>query len=176
MMTSEEKKEKARTKSRDWYERNKEYVAQRQRELFSGPRRVELLEVKRHYYHAHRAETSAAQRAFRDSHPQETWTAAVRQSARLRAKDKGLPYDRSLVIETPDVCPVLGLVLDYGRKGDGRHHDNSPTLDRLIPELGYVAGNVVTISHRANRIKNDGTAEEHERIAQFIKEMCRGCS
>lgn len=34
---------------------------------------------------------------------------------------------------------------------------------------GYVPGNVEVISFRANRIKNNGTADEHERIAQWMR-------
>lgn len=36
-------------------------------------------------------------------------------------------------------------------------------------EKGYVPGNVVVMSYRANRLKNDGTAEEHEIIAAWMR-------
>ena len=39
-----------------------------------------------------------------------------------------------------------------GKKGGT---ERSPTLDRLIPELGYVPGNIAVISMKANRIKSD---------------------
>lgn len=68
----------------------------------------------------------------------------------------------------PDVCPVLGLPL---RPTSGCSDDNSPTVDRLVPELGYVPGNVAVISHRANSIKHMGTAEEHRRIADWMDRM-----
>ena len=48
--------------------------------------------------------------------------------------------------------------------------DNSPSIDRIIPELGYTKGNIQIISHRANNtIKNNGTIEEHEKIIKYIK-------
>jgi hypothetical protein len=47
--------------------------------------------------------------------------------------------------------------------------ENSVTFDRIDPSKDYISGNVVIISWRANRIKNDGTAEEHQKIADFIK-------
>jgi hypothetical protein len=46
--------------------------------------------------------------------------------------------------------------------------DTSPSLDKINPELGYVPGNVAIISYRANRIKNNGTAEEHRLIADWM--------
>lgn len=65
----------------------------------------------------------------------------------------------------PTHCPILGLELDYF--SDGRV-ENSVSFDRIDPNKGYVSGNVVIISWRANRIKNDGTADEHQKIADFL--------
>lgn len=66
----------------------------------------------------------------------------------------------------PDVCPVLGIVLDYTATGKA---ENSPSFDQIDPGKGYVKGNVMIMSWRANRIKNNGTAEEHRRIAEFME-------
>jgi hypothetical protein len=49
--------------------------------------------------------------------------------------------------------------------------DNSPSLDRINPEKGYVRGNIAIISYRANRMKADGTADEHRLIAEWIRRM-----
>ena len=68
----------------------------------------------------------------------------------------------------PEVCPVLGIPLRSG-KGRGGLNDASPTLDRVIGPLGYVPGNVVVISHRANRIKSDATVEELEAILRHAR-------
>lgn len=66
----------------------------------------------------------------------------------------------------PDVCPVLGITLSY--VGDGQA-ENSVSFDQIDPGKGYVPGNVMIMSWRANRIKNDGNAEEHRRIAEFME-------
>ena len=68
-------------------------------------------------------------------------------------------------IQWPTHCPILGIELDYF--ADHRV-ENSVSFDRLDPTKGYIPGNVIITSWRANRIKNDGTAEEHRRIACFI--------
>jgi hypothetical protein len=81
-------------------------------------------------------------------------------NSRKRARDLGLPLDLKLEdIIMVDVCPLLGIPLI---RGIGVYSDNSPTLDRIIPELGYVKGNVQVISMRANRIKDNSTFEEFE--------------
>lgn len=69
------------------------------------------------------------------------------------------------------LCPVLGIALRLDLpEGFTTHVPNSPSLDRVRPDLGYVPGNVRVISNRANLIKNDGTADEHRRIAAYIEE------
>ena len=46
----------------------------------------------------------------------------------------------------------------------------SPSLDRIYPERGYVIGNVVIISNRANTIKNNATSEEIMKVANWLLE------
>lgn len=65
----------------------------------------------------------------------------------------------------PTYCPILGLEIDYYAE---TRQENSCSFDRIDNGKGYVIGNVQIISWRANRIKNDGTAEEHFRIAQYL--------
>lgn len=69
-------------------------------------------------------------------------------------------------VHFPTHCPILGMKLDYS--GNLRK-ENSPSFDRINPKKGYVKGNVLICSWRANRIKNDGTAAEHEKIANFLR-------
>ncbi len=90
-------------------------------------------------------------------------------SVKRRAIKKDIPFDITEEdFEIPDVCPVLGIPLETGI-GAGRPLDNSPSIDRLIPELGYVRGNIFIISQRANMIKNCGTIEEHRLIADWME-------
>ena len=88
-------------------------------------------------------------------------------AARFRAKKQNVPFDLAEEdIVLPDCCPVLGIEFE---RGDGKWASGSPSLDRMIPELGYVKGNVRVISWRANNLKSDGTAEEFDRIAAYIR-------
>lgn len=90
--------------------------------------------------------------------------------ARGRAKRKGVPFTITAAdLQQPTHCPVLGIELDYANAG--LHVDASASLDRIKPELGYVKGNVIIISWRANRIKCDATPEELLRVAEFYKRM-----
>ena len=94
-------------------------------------------------------------------------------SAKKRAKIKNLPFNitaKYLRLIATDMCPIFGTQFDWGTSGLGRgkYKLNSPQLDRIIPELGYVEGNVSFISNKANRIKGEGTMIEHYAIADWI--------
>lgn len=89
--------------------------------------------------------------------------------ARLKnqAKTKGVPFDLSREdIFLPEHCPILGVKLSPIVSA---RSENSPEVDRVIPALGYVRGNVAVISARANRMKDNGSAQEHERIAAWMR-------
>ena len=92
---------------------------------------------------------------------------------RANAKKKGIPFSiRFEEIDWPEVCPVLGIAINYQRhRGVGHCQDDSPSFDRLDPSGGYVSGNVRIISHRANQLKSNATAAELRRVAQWIEDM-----
>ena len=90
-------------------------------------------------------------------------------SARKRATKAEVPFDISLDdIVIPEICPVLGIKLQVNR-GCG-FKPTSPSLDRKIPSVGYVKGNVRVISYRANEIKRDATLEELEKVIRYLQE------
>jgi hypothetical protein len=70
-------------------------------------------------------------------------------------------------------CPILGVELDYFSESI---KENSPSFDQIDAGKGYVAGNVHIISWRANRIKNNGTSEEHRKIADYLDSLVPSCS
>jgi len=91
----------------------------------------------------------------------------ILRERKRHCKANGIPFDLSIddVKDVPIFCPVLGLEL---KAGTGRNSPNSPSLDRTIPHLGYVKGNVAWMSLRANRLKSDGTMEEHLKIVEYL--------
>ena len=84
--------------------------------------------------------------------------------AKRRAKIKNVPFSIGLDdIVVPEYCPIMGIKLT----GRGENIKTSPSIDRIIPELGYVPGNIQVISTQANRMKWDSTKEE-------LELFCRG--
>jgi len=80
------------------------------------------------------------------------------KSARVRARRGGSPFEISVSdIHIPSHCPLLGIKLQLS---ESKATANSPSLDNIIPSLGYVQGNIWVISRRANIIKNDASLDE----------------
>lgn len=86
--------------------------------------------------------------------------------AKQRAKKLNLPFDiteSDLTRETH--CPAFGVELDWNAK---KLQDNSPSIDRIIPELGYVKNNVRILSNLANRMKSNATPHQLKEFAVWI--------
>lgn len=88
--------------------------------------------------------------------------------AKRRAAEQGVCFSITVDdIQIPKECPVLKIPI---YSGDGVSIDNSPTLDRIVPEVGYVPGNVIVISNRANTIKSNATWHELNCLVQFYEQ------
>ena len=127
--------------SKRWYDRNKDHV--------------------REYQRTHKTEHEAVIAKRKREHPEGfllTW-------AKYRAKTKGLPFNLDLSdIQIPKLCPILGIELKCGKRGN----PTAPSLDRHVPELGYVKGNVFVVSRRANYLKADGTLREFKKLVRYL--------
>jgi hypothetical protein len=89
--------------------------------------------------------------------------------ARQRAKAKGIKFRIGVDdIFIPKNCPVLGIPIARC-VGSYTCSPNSPSLDRFIPSKGYVPGNVNVISRKANRIKNNATVSEIEKLLRWMR-------
>ena len=88
--------------------------------------------------------------------------------AKQRAKDKGLKFDLSAEdVVIPELCPILGIELKM-HKGRSGGNPNSPALDRIDNNKGYVRGNVMVMSHLANMMKSSATTEEMVKFAKWV--------
>ena len=88
-----------------------------------------------------------------------------------KCKAKGIEFDLTEDdLTIPDKCPVLGidLVPHQGRRG---YHPDSPSLDRIYPDRGYVRGNIRVVSARANLLKNDASIDELELVLDDLRRL-----
>lgn len=90
-------------------------------------------------------------------------------NAKSRAKAQNIPFSIEVIdILIPVYCPVLGLELKINT---GNAKDNSASLDRIIPELGYIKSNIQVISHKANTMKSNATLEELKKLVKWLEQI-----
>jgi hypothetical protein len=115
------------------------------------------------WYLRNKPQVRQAGRAWRSANPEKQ----LALSAKRRAKKFKVPFTitwRDIII--PKKCPVLGITLKIGA---GDLCDASPSLDRIVPHLGYVPGNIAVMSNKANSIKRNATSQEIHQVADWLK-------
>jgi len=90
---------------------------------------------------------------------------------RRNAKKRNQPFDltKADFSPLPSHCPVLGVELDYSGAGG----PNAASIDRTDCKQGYVRGNVVIMSRRANTLKNDASPEELRKVLEYIEKFSK---
>ena len=112
----------------------------------------------------------------KEIHASEHYKELRKESRNLRRKYSSSDNERDKLdfnityedFEIPERCPLLGIPL-VKHISEGNAKDDSPSLDRIKPELGYVRGNVWVISHKANEIKNNVNSDTLKTIAENLK-------
>ena len=96
-------------------------------------------------------------------------------NAKIRAKQKGVDFNLTSqylkeIFPKDNKCPITGFNFEFGYINKEKiNKNNSPSLDRIIPSKGYVIGNVMVISDLMNRMKQDSTFEDIEKLYNFYK-------
>jgi hypothetical protein len=136
--------------------------------LYSKKHRKRLNEWAREYRADHPEVERGAKKRARKKLKEESPEKLILFEVKKRARVRGIQFNlEESDISVPKLCPILGIELSFGV---GRVHDASPSLDRVIPSLGYVKGNCFIISAKANRMKQENTLEDFLKIIQYIQE------
>lgn len=166
--TKEARREHYRVNRQRIYAKQKEYKAKHRDEIVEYQR-----DYHKKYYEKNRDEIRRAAREYKQRTRVLPEYAAKRLLvfARYRAKRDGLPFNLSLDdLKIPEVCPVFGVPFVFGEKGN---HPLSPSIDRVLPHLGYIKGNTQIISYRANTLKRDASLQEMEMLLGYMRRVTR---
>lgn len=148
---------------KEYYERNKEKINKQKKEC-RAQKKEHYAEVAKKRYELKRDHILNLTFIRRKNNPEQL----LFTLAKARAKRKNLPFNLELSdILIPKTCPLLEIEL---KNSEIKVSSNSPSLDRIVPELGYIKGNVWVVSHRANALKNSSSLEELELIVKNLKE------
>ena len=73
-------------------------------------------------------------------------------------------------LRTDKNCPACGVLFDLDPDlSSGR--EDSPSIDRVHPELGYVAGNLALICYHCNSMKRDATPKQLESLVRWLRSV-----
>jgi hypothetical protein len=156
---------------------NHEKVLACQRECYRKNPSV-MKEYQKKYYADNQKVVDARNKDYSIKHRQEikAWSksrvaANMFYHAKRRAKLKGYPFNISLDdIVIPKRCPALGCLMTPGTH---QRHEQSPTLDKIIPSLGYVKGNIQVICHRANWLKGNASLKELKLLVHYVTRVTK---
>lgn len=89
--------------------------------------------------------------------------------ARKRAKQKGIDFNIGYSdIQVPELCPLLNIPIFVTNEKIG---PNSPSIDRIENNKGYIKGNVLVVSHKANTAKGNLSLQELELLVRNLKRV-----
>lgn len=164
MNLTEHQRQQRNAKSRRWRERNLE--ASRQHTRAWKAKTIERIGLQRF-----RELARATKKAWM-SVPENRMRHCLGQAKR-RALAAGIPFTISMRdIPLPTYCPVLGIPINYKGTNKRGFINDSPSIDRIDPSQGYIPGNVMIISWRANRIKSDATLTELRAVLSYMERRC----
>jgi hypothetical protein len=104
--------------------------------------------------------------AFRRNSGHDKWLWTI---CKARAIRNSIDFNIEISdIIIPKKCPVLGIPL---KMNSGSPGDDSATIDRINPNKGYIKGNIVVISHRANKIKSNASCKEIYKTYKWLKKL-----
>lgn len=96
--------------------------------------------------------------------------AGLLKKAKYRAMPSGLPFDISLdeVIGLHDrqmgKCALTGMAFSFTKAEKGRRNPFAPSLDRIVPALGYTVSNVRLTTLMANIARSDFSDDDFRRM------------
>lgn len=151
---------KSKEYKKTWRERNPE-SAKRSAKKYNAKNRGRIAEHNRKIYRENKEHMDILGLGWRRRNPEKVMFSRIRS----RAKRSGVLFDLSVEdIVIPTECPICSDVMIQGI-GDGGNSWNSPSLDKIIPGLGYTASNVWVICRRCNSRKQDSSPEQMRKIA-----------
>jgi hypothetical protein len=99
----------------------------------------------------------------------------IMSARKCYAKQAGWVFDVSaeyLLSIAPDNCPVFNKPLLWCSQSKTAQQF-SPSLDKIVPELGYIEGNVQWISHLANAMKRNASLDQLKQFGEWAISQSR---
>jgi len=162
--------EKAKQYQKEWYQKNKDLVKAQHKQYYEENKDQVLTRLRKYRkslgdaYKEYQKERTTV---YRQKNPIRSMYVLIKSRAKKHNIEFNLDIEDLII---PDKCPVLNIpifreAIKGGKRGP---KTNSPSLDRINNNRGYVKGNIQVISHRANTMKGNATPEELLQFAFWV--------
>jgi len=165
----EENREAINKQRRKYREENKEAIRESNKKYHKkNP------EARKEYYQKNKEALAEYSRKYKEKNKEARKESIMVIRSKKRAKRKNLSFNLTTeyikeIWPEDNKCPALGIDLKRGIIVQ----DCSPSLDRIIPELGYIKGNVQIVSNLANRIMSNATPDQVIMVGEHFKKVIK---
>ncbi len=162
--------ERAKQYQKEWYEKNKNLIREQHKQYYEDNKDQVLTRIRKYRTDlgdTYRDYQNERNTNFRQKNPEKSMYILLKSRAKKQDIDFNLDIDD---LKIPNECPVLNIpiykeAIKGGKKGPKQ---NSPSVDRIDNNKGYIKGNIQVISHRANTMKGSATPQELLKFAFWV--------
>lgn len=102
------------------------------------------------------------------------WARGRAKILKARAVKVNCPYSDDIIADLQsqlpqENCICCGKALQWEPRKANAFNPDGPSIDKLIPSLGYVVGNVKIICMRCNALKRDSSIMDLQRILTYAR-------
>ena len=162
--------ERAKQYRKDWYQKNKDNIQAQHRQYYEDNKeqvKIRMKKYRKELGDTYKEYQNERTTKYRQEHPEKSMYVLLKSRAKKQKIDFNLDIED---LKIPNECPVLNIpiyreAIKGGKKGPKQ---NSPSVDRIDNNKGYIKGNIQVISHRANTMKGSATPEELLKFAYWV--------
>jgi hypothetical protein len=120
-----------------------------------------------------KAELAAIARAFRRLHPHRHALACAKNASKTRGLPFNLIEEHVKKVFEPGVCVYCTRRVVFGTSRTSPSYERrlAGSLDKIVPELGYVIGNVALACMSCNQRKSDMSPDFLRALAERIEQV-----
>ena len=162
--------ERAKQYRKDWYQKNKDNIQAQHRQYYEDNKeqvKIRMKKYRKELGDTYKEYQNERTTKYRQENPEKSMYVLLKSRAKKQDIDFNLDIED---LKIPNECPVLNIpiyreAVKGGKKGPKQ---NSPSVDRIDNNKGYIKGNIQVISHRANTMKGSATPKELLQFAFWV--------
>lgn len=170
-----EEKEENNERCRKWNQDHAEEISRRGKKKYRndpGPAKARAKKRRKEKPDQCRDENRKYHKKLKSRNPERVKFNSIKCNAKKRGILFDITYEDIVDLLLTEKCPICSIDMVAS---PSRNSPTNKSIDRIDASQPYTRKNCLCICYRCNRIKGDGTAEDHQRIANWMEEQsCKG--